>query len=726
MPYRSKVAGYNSSLSDGWTTTSSGCCTYMWENRLAGGFWDVYNEIQVSGDVAGVGYISGDIDYYILYAISGDIAGVGYIFSDVQAREAVRISGAVAGIGYIGSKMNFSRQRSVYPELRVDSTYSASDCPIAAFEYIGFSPNKVLDTISYEDDVYENTRDYYITETINNSDGVYPITHYPFVSDLSGKIPFLVTNYISNGIAKPLFYQYELLYDAYSTENAETITLYKNNEIVVNKEEYIIEFSYDLLNDGNSRYEYFSSDLWGEFKSTESVHRVRILVPVAFSDPGDFYTVSYNKSVYGARTPQRELVELRSIYKENEDYIVTSSGLVLPGISKISSDSLSLYIVKDPDYRIKPIGVEPPVYQPDEISSWRLRLNPGSILINSGLYNGTTKRSYLLENLYASDNIPITNVKPIAVYDNILRLRESPIYVDPTKYVHPLYEIELYDKKDLVLIDDLGKMSVEVNGVARTDIRIKSIDRHKGYLMLDTTLQQTDEIELNFYVEQSGYMVVDNLELNPKVIAGDSLFHISGYFDGLGIALRPYDSGNLDTHYPYLYDASLPETDRNYKMIPEIGEATETGYFENMLPICELNINRLSTDMVKVTDARTIGGGIDDEVDLDDWMVNATGLNIREKGWYTNKGYYGGEPLSMASNIVIHVPSGVLFSGRQRWIDSLSGIHPDPREAYNRGTREYNFYLDQVIRRYISAGSDYILIPIDSSGNFMDIVTLDY
>lgn len=726
MAYRTKVAGWQSSLADGWIGYGTVHEHYKWENRLAGGFWDTYCQIDASGYVAGVGYISGNIDYYILYAVSGDMAGVGYIFSDVEARESLHISGSIEGIGYVGSKINFSRQKSVYPELRVDETYPSNDCPIAAFEYIGFSPNKVLNTLSYEDEVYENTREYYITEIINKRGSVFPIKHYPYISDISGKVPYLVTNYESNIFSKPLFYTYELLFDVYSNEDAETVTLYKNNERVVNKDEYIVQFSYELLNEDNDRY-VAPNDRWRDFDQTKTVHRVRILLPIEFSDPSDFYTVSYNKSVYGARSPQRELVELRPIYKEGKDYFIYSGGLMLNDPeSTIPETTSSLFIVKDPDYRIKPLGVEPPVYQPDEISSWRLRLNPGSILINSGLYNGTEPRSYLLENLYASGNIPITNVKPIAVLDNVLRLRESPIYVDTTKYVHPKYEIELYDKKDLTLVDTIGKFSVEVNGVARTDLRITSIDRHKGYIMLDTTLQQTDEIELNFYVEQSGYMVVDNLELNPKVLSGGSMFHISGYPDGLGIAMRPYDSGNSNTFYPYIYDSSLPEASRTYRMIPELGDVTHIGYFENMLPVCELNINRLSTDMVKITDARRIGGGIDDETDLESWMVNTTGVNTREKDWYTNKGYYGGDPLSFASNIVIHVPSGVLFEGRRRWIDSLSGIHPDPREAYNRGTREFNFYLDQVIRRYISAGSDYILIPINSSGNFMDIVTLDY
>lgn len=725
MAFRTQVAGFKSSLSDGWSTSSVGNGTYLWENRLAGGFWDAYQVLDITGDVAGVGYISGEIQYLILYQISGDVNGVGYIFSDIQTREAIQISGSVEGIGYIGSRMNFSRTKAIHPELRVDDTYDESDCPIAALEYIDFSPNKVLNLISYEDDKYENTRDYYITETISESGGYYSIKHYPYIADVSGKINYLVTNFSSSQIDKPLFYQYELLYDAFSTEDAETISLYKNNDQLISKEQYIIQFSYELLNDGNDRY---SKTTWREMDQTTAVHRIRILLPIEYSDPDDFYTVSYRKSVYGARTPQRELVELESIYKENEDYTLGLSGISLISsvISKIPSDSLKLYIVKDPEYRIKPIGVEPPIYQPDEISSWRLRLNPGSILVNSGIYNSETKRTYYLQNLYASGFLPITNVKPISVLDNVLNVKEAPIYVDIDNYSYPDYEIELYDTKEPTLSDPVGKVAIEVNGVARTDLKITSIDRNKGFIMLDTPIKHTDEIELYFYVDSSGYIVLDNLELNPKVVDGAAAYHISGYFDGLGIALRPYSSSNDETWYPYVYDSSVTESLRNYKMVYPIGESPVTGYWENMLPLCELNINRLSTDLVKVTDARRIGGGIKDIEALDDWIYDSSGVSIHEKDWYTNRGYYGGEALSFSSNVIIHVPSGVLFNGRTSWINSLSGVYSDPREAFDRGTREFNFYLDQVIRRYISAGTDYILIPVDSSGNFMDIVTLDY
>ena len=276
------------------------------------------------------------------------------------------------------------------------------------------------------------------------------------------------------------------------------------------------------------------------------------------------------------------------------------------------------------------------------------------------------------------------------------------------------------------MVDDIGKLSIEVNGVSRSDIKVLSVDRYKGFMMLDQSLAPTDNIELNFYVDNSGYYKIDNLELNPKVTDSASLFHISGYLDGLGIALRPYDSGNSDTFYPYIYDSSIEKEDRTYRMIPPIGSASTTTNFSGMYDLCEININRLSTDMVKFTDARKSGGGIKDDKELLKQITSIQDFNIHELDWYTTKAQYGGEVLSKASNIIINVPSGVLFEGRTRWINSLSGVYADPRDAEEKGIKEFNFYLDQVIKRYISAGANYILIPIDSNGNFMDIVTLDY
>jgi hypothetical protein len=288
--------------------------------------------------------------------------------------------------------------------------------------------------------------------------------------------------------------------------------------------------------------------------------------------------------------------------------------------------------------------------------------------------------------------------------------------------------VPLYNKKDTLLTSTAGQISIEVNGVSRGDLKITSIDRKKGYFMINTPLNPSDEVELNFYADSSGYLVLDNLELNPKIRGNTSELYITGFMDGLGIALMPYDSGDSTTWYPYAYDPSVDEASRScYGIIP-LGTSSNTVNWagSGFWSLCEIEVNRLSSDMIKVTDARILGGGIKSFGDLEEWGALQSGVASHEFDWYSNIGYYGGSPLSFSSTVIIHVPSGILFGTRDSWIESFSGIIDDPREARDRGIREFNYYTDSVIRRYISAGTDYILIPIDSDGNFMDIVTLDY
>lgn len=724
IPY---VSDWSSSLVDGWNSYANNTTEYYdFIHRLNGGFWSTYEYFEVSGFVEAEGLISGNIELYRLLDITGDTQGVGYIFSDVYYKEPLIISGECIGIGSCYSRFNFSRQRALYPELRRELTYEWASAPIAAVEYIDFSPNKVLNVTTKEDSVFENTTDFYIIETLYNSNNKFPITHYPFIDNCSGKIDYLVTDLKAEGQnGKQLFYQYEFLFDMYSTEDGESITLYKNNEIKIDKSQYVVRYSYDLLSDGSTRYD---SSIWRSQDPTKSVHRVKILLPLEYGSKEDFFTVDYNKSIYGARTPQKELVELTSIYEQEVDYGIGESGLfVLNG--QIPADAQTLYIVKDPYGRIKPLGINPPVYQPDEVSSWRLRLNTGSMLTKSGIYNGETEKFFLLENHYVTTKFPITNVKPIYISENIVKVGQYPIYLNELKYKFPLYQVDLYDKSSLTMVTDLGNVSIEVNGRARTDLKILSVDRDKGYFQLNTSLDSTDEIEFNFYVESSKHLVVENLELNPKVVDGDTLYHMSGFYSGLGVALKEYNPDDIHTYYPYIYNSELPESSRIYYEVPPIGTLSGYQYLydsSNFFPICDININRLSTDIVKVTDARRIGGGLKMDSDLDKWFAKNSEVSIREKDSYLGNAFYGGDPQSFGSTVIIHVPSGVLIDARERWIASLAGYVSDPVEQKDRGTKEFNYYLDKVIKKYISAGTSYILIPIDSDGNFMNIANLTY
>jgi len=684
-------------------------------------------DYEISGELYGNGYISGYIFHQITYDVSGSITGFASIDGNVDYIEATAVYGCCRGTSLISSKFNFSRQHSLFPILKRDITYNLGDSPIVAVECVDFNPNKVLNIISQEDSVYENTAEFYLTETIFKNDEYFPITHYPYSSTSADKIDYLVTNYRAQGQnGKVLFYQYELLFDLYSLEDGEILTLYKNNEIKVSKDLYLIESSYDLLENGSNRY---SSTTWHSIDPTRTLHRVRVLLPVDFSSREDFYTVSYNKSIYGARTIQTELVELVQLYTSDSDYKITSSGINLSVASKIPTDTSTLYICKNPDDRIKPINIDPASYQPDEISSWRLRVNPGSLLSQSGIYNNQTEHFYYLKNWYiASDEYyAITNARPLLVSEDILRFDQYPIYIDEINYKYPMYTIGTYDKTDLTRSADIGLVSIEVNGKVRTDISIKSIDRSKGYFQLSHALDPTDEIEFNFYVDPTKYMVIENLELNPKVSGGSELYNIKNYKNGIGIALKEYDQSDYHTLYPYLYDLSLPASSRVYYEIAAIGATEVMSYTSGtFLHICDININRLSPDILKITDARRIGGGVAKDKSLDIWFETHPEISIREKESYLGEAYYGGDPQSFGSTVVIHIPSGILYTERDNWIRSLASTMTDPIDQINKGTNDFNYYLDKIIKKYISAGTDYILIPVDASGNFTKIENLSY
>jgi hypothetical protein len=702
MSYEVSLSDWRSSLVDGWVQYSDPDLSYYdWEPRLAGGFWQTHIEIYSDGIVEGVSYISGNI----------------------SASEALIISGYCIGIGTVNNRFNFSRRKALYPELRRDLTYDWNDAPVAAIEYVDFSPNKVLHITSYEDSLYENTSDFYLIETLSGN-LFFPIYHYPYSANSSGLINYLITDIKSQGQnGEPLFYQYELLFDLHTLEDGTVATVYKNNETKIDPSQYLIQFSYDLLSDGNDRY---STTTWGTFDRSKSVHRVRLLLPIDFASPEDFYTIDYNKSVYGSRTPQKELVELESLYSQGTDFTIVESGLQIPLLSgNIDTSINSLYIVKDPSDRIRPIRIEPPAYQPDKISSWRLRLNPGSLLTRSGIYNNENETFFFVGNPYANTYYPITNVKPVFISENIIKVDQFPIFIDETQYTFPDYTIELYDKKELQLATDPGKVSIEVNGTSRTDIKIHSIDRKKGFLQLSEALDQTDELELNFYVYPSGHVILENLELNPKIRSDETRFHISGFMDGLAVAVKEYDPSDSNTEFMYIYDTTVPSGSRIYYKVPGIGEPTIAYTSGTFYTICEIDVNRLSTNDIKITDARRTGGGIRDTVQLSNWFSENSGINPHELESYLGNAYYGGDPQSFGSTVIIHIPSGMIEGSRRRWIDSLSGYVEDSLEQVERGTREFNFYLDQVIKRFISAGTDYIIIPINSSGNFGDILDLN-
>jgi hypothetical protein len=720
---------YLSSVSDG-----------VWRNSDPSFYFDglVYGKASISyllsrteniiGSIEGYGVASSNVSGTLNITVVGSVAGRGIILHNYTLLSPSQISGSVAGVGKIGYKLNYSKRKALNPILVAQNyPYNKGDCPIATIEYDGFSPNKIINLISKEDEIYENTIDFHRIETLSKVDGIYPIKHYPYDSQWNNKIKYLVTDFrADNSNGDPLFFQYEPLFDVYAPDSGIAISnIYRNDDTIVKPNEYIVQYNYDLLSDGSGRY---TDTQWGNQVKQNNVHRIRVLLPYKCIDDDQYFTIEYNKSSYNTNQYQKELIELQTLYNSN-DYSINSTGLIVPPNSKLTRRG-PIMIVKDPRYRVAPldvVSIKGDGYLSDQIATWKLRLNAGSFIRSSGYFNNVTQNIYNLEDKYFQNTyIPITNAKPTIIKPNLLKLKESPIYIDPTLYTYPFYQIDVYDKTNTQLIDQRGKISIDINGITRSDIKIKSIDTKKGYIELDTELDPTDEVELTFFMSPDGSFVVDNLELNPK-ISGDTNFHISGYPYGLGLAIRPY-TDDINGWYPYIYDLKDGQTGtlKNlYKNGNSIDSVTANWNDANFIPLCEISLNKLSIDIVKLTDARKFGGGAEINKELQKWFnTNYSGIMEHENEWYTDYGYYGGAPLSNSSTIIIHIPQHHLTDLENQWIHYYEQEMDNISEARLKGISEYKHYLDQTIRRYLSAGTEYILIPTVSgefTGKIIDL-----
>jgi len=638
----------------------------------------------------------------------------------------MNISGNISGFGSPSYYMNMSRRQAFNPQLIVDEQpYLLGDCPIAAIEYDGFSPNKIINLQSNENELYENSLDFYKVETIefNSGLGAYITNYYQFAPNANDKLKYLITDYNSDTKnSNPLFYQYELLYDAFVDISGIIIkNIYKNNEIQINKDDYKVQYSTDLISDGNIRY---SGTIWNSIRGTSNAYRTRILLPFYFSSKESFYTIEYDKYVYGNKLYQKELIEAVPLYSISNDYSITSSGVILSSSGNIKQSS-TLSLLKDPFYRITPLDIvtlkDQNSYMSDKMAQWKLRLNIGSFFVPSGYYTGSSGLLYNLENNYTSSNIPITNIKPINIYDNIVQIKETPIYIDETKYVFPYYQVDTYDNTTTDLYDTPGKFSITINGVNRTDIKIKSIDRNKGFIEFDKSFNSLDDVEFSFYLKSGDFIILESFELNPK-ISSSARYNINKYPNGFGIALKN-TSGELN--YPFIYDLSSDPLSRIVSGIVEVGSSLVISdlWNDSYYTVCYGTLNNLSPDIIKKTDARRVGGGLVDNKSLDNWFSTLSGVYLNEKKWYTDVGNYDGLPLSNSSLIILNIPIEYINSLKEKWFNYFKSFN-DYDTAETISEREFKHYLDQSIRKYISAGSDYILMPTISgqiTGSILDL-----
>ena len=673
--------------------------------------------------------------------------------------------------------------------------YSKGACPVAAIKVNGFSPSRIINLINYENDINENS-EYYLRST--NLDPIYYtgnegdisgylITYYETNDNYSND--YLITEKVNNN-NEPLYYTYELKYDAYSITNDDVLQLYKNNEELVPKNRYTVEYSTTTIADNYHGSQdtdfdrYGSGVLWETFNGDYDVHRVRILLPIDFYNRNDFYTIRYNKKLYNINYPDHmELLEFKNLYTQELDFICSGNYIKYTDISKLPDSAISnLHIIKNPASRIESPGVysiQGNTYQDSINTNWNLKINTGSFIKNAdrlGYNNDYYAIKYTFPDLSGIitdyDRYQyMTNIKPKIIDGNILKVDEKPIYIDTSTYVYPNYTIEMFAKTYEDSVVPSGHISIDIDGLNKTDIKISSIDRDKGYLLLNKSIQSSKEIKLHYYTDTTEEFYMRNLELNPR-ISGTYGFHANCEysFNNIGVAVRKYPSNGLPAelearrayYYPYFFDFDSITSDGSgtfYRgsYISDLSGLMINGYLTNnpyntysnisgeFMPIYHLSINKLTPDILQIEDARVIGGGIDnnDISKLDNMQLNS----------FSDIGYYDGEPLPHASLMIIHIPSGVYHSYINTWeasdlynpdmytdvtIDEiralgannsgeymeyynklLQGISPttgdqvrDPFNMmrYKWAKKQASHYIDQLIKKYISAGTQYILL----------------
>ena len=72
------------------------------------------------------------------------------------------------------------------------------------------------------------------------------------------------------------------------------------------------------------------------------------------------------------------------------------------------------------------------------------------------------------------------------------------------------------------------------------------------------------------------------------------------------------------------------------------------------------------------------------------------------------------------------IPSEKINTLRTNFVNHYNTNLSGDYYSSTKGEQEFKFYLDQHIRRYLSAGSDYILVPIGTDGNLSGILNLEY
>jgi len=660
---------------------------------------------------------------------------------------------------------------------KFNKTYDKKNTAVSVVQLDNFNNNNIVKKISYDNLIIENsTENEFIQSIIPISETEsykFKLTHY--LANANNNMDFLFTEKV-NKKNQPVFFQYQLKFDVAGIGRNDLIQIYKNNNELIDPNEYIVEYAqltlYDnYLNGNDPDYSRYGSKIeWNTYDGVSNVYRARILLPMKFFRDEAFYMIKYNKNYLNVDFPTHmELLELVPLYDSSlfiQTYDVASKSTIIDiSTSEIVNKNLNnLYVVKDPNKHInmeESLVIITDGISSEASSSWNVKINTGNFIRSEEIFDTETslfKLAYSSADKYKYQIV--SYIKPKMLGDNIVKLSEKPIYI--AEYNYPEYNIRIFPNMTQTNALPLGSIGLTIDEQLIKDLSIASIDRYKGYIMFNKNLKATQEVSFFVYIDFKETLFIQNLELNPRITAKYGLSSKSDVsFKEIGIAIRKAKPGipNSERKYyyhPYFYDTHDPT---KFYLGDVVSNTNDTYVIDDaqliwdpfnsvynklgeFLPIGLLSLNRLSLDLLKITDARVIGGGIDNN--------KLQNLTNNQDNSYSDNGYFDGVLLPYEGLKIIHIPKYIYEDLINKWKNSglfnetlytditqyeidnfssdeeqqyysnlLQGMASNKEDRYKNpfvkmkqewAEKEASYYIDRLIKKYISAGTQYILL----------------
>jgi len=518
---------------------------------------------------------------------------------------------------------------------------------------------------------------------------------------------------------------------------------------------------------------YGSNINWNGFDSKKVIHRAKLLLPKHFNkNVNDFYVVKYNKVYLNIQNPNHfELLELEQIYNETDFEIKYDSALKSDVVtivsSKLDANSINtLYCIKDVYSHIKIDTISEVIADGSMTEgsySWNVRISNGSFVHNDSILN--TNTSMFKSEFTGKQRYQILSyIKPDILGMNIVQVTDSPIYINDFSY--PDYKIDLLPNVTNSNQLPEGTIGVNLDNDLIPELKVIGIDRYKGILLFNNITNNARDMSLFYYTDLKYNMYIRNLELNPRLTSKYGLSSKSSkkQFTTIGIAIRQSKRANThkeDTNpYFFNFDSDVNKQIDFYRSETSStttdativkGDLKWNPYNNNydsvngdFIPIGIISLNTLGFDIIDINDARRINGGLKDSY--------TPKLDNNQHNSYVDLGYYDGSVLPNDGLKIIHIPRVVYDDLVARWYNSdmfhkglytdvteyeleqfedsgndkdlyyknlLDGkasntedIVKDPYVIMKQKWAEYeaSYYLNQLINKYLSAGSAYILL----------------